>query len=128
MQYVFVNFFFFVMVRPPPRSTRLYTLLPSTTLFLSPDDARGDVEATQAHRETAADAVGIVFRLAVSLGVGTDDAGLEAEAVEVTLIGDASADVVVEPIAVGVAEAARRAGVGAAVRIRRVAEIGRAHV
>src|SRR3546814_18164347 len=47
---------------------------------------------------------------------------LEAEAVEFTLMGDASADVVVEPIAVGVAEAARRAGVGAAVRIRRVAD------
>src|SRR3546814_15507605 len=66
-----------------------------------PDDARGDGEATKAHRETAADAVGIVFRLAVSLGVGTDDAGLEAEAVEVTLIGDASADVRSEERRVG---------------------------
>src|SRR3546814_20572882 len=29
------DFFFFVMIRRPPRSTRTYTLFPYTTLFLS---------------------------------------------------------------------------------------------
>src|SRR5213593_4454051 len=30
------SFFFFLMIRPPPRSTRLATLFPYTTLFRSP--------------------------------------------------------------------------------------------
>src|SRR3546814_665801 len=34
--YVFVDFFFFLMIRRPPRSTRTDTLFPYTTLFRSP--------------------------------------------------------------------------------------------
>src|SRR3546814_19014077 len=35
--------FFFVMIRPPPRSTRTDTLFPSTTLFRSIGKVREDV-------------------------------------------------------------------------------------
>src|SRR3546814_11161151 len=31
----FCHLFFFLMIRPPPRSTRTYTLFPYTTLFRS---------------------------------------------------------------------------------------------
>src|SRR3546814_16792581 len=34
-------FVFFLMIRLPPRSTRTYTLFPSTTLFRSPDAVLG---------------------------------------------------------------------------------------
>src|SRR3546814_16935471 len=39
-------FFFFLLIRRPPRSTRTYTLFPSTTLFRSPP-ADGKVIAGQ---------------------------------------------------------------------------------
>src|SRR3546814_11054923 len=34
--YIFCSFFFFLMIRRPPRSTRTDTLFPYTTLFRSP--------------------------------------------------------------------------------------------
>src|SRR3546814_9886295 len=41
------SFLFFLMLRPPPRSTRTYTLLPYTTLFRSRHDiiSRRDEDA-----------------------------------------------------------------------------------
>src|SRR3546814_19247930 len=41
----FVCFFFFLMIRRPPRSTRTYTLFPYTTLFRSEDHRLGVVRA-----------------------------------------------------------------------------------
>src|SRR3546814_17449066 len=38
---VFLSFFFFLMIRRPPRSTRTYTLLPYTTLFRSEQAQKG---------------------------------------------------------------------------------------
>src|SRR3546814_11944642 len=75
-----------------------------------PNDAAGDGEAAEADREAAADAVGIVFRLVVSAGPRTDHARLEAEPVELALVDDAGAGVVVE--ANRVVRAADAAGSG----------------
>src|SRR3546814_10926366 len=46
------NFFFFLIIRRPPRSTRTDTLFPYTTLFRSdqPDRGGGDVEQPEAGR------------------------------------------------------------------------------
>src|SRR3546814_17736916 len=38
----FTMFFFFLMIRRPPRSTRTYTLFPYTTLFRSDVDHKSD--------------------------------------------------------------------------------------
>src|SRR3546814_2214371 len=43
-----VLFFFFLMIRQPPRSTRTDTLFPYTTLFRSAEAKNGEAEATQA--------------------------------------------------------------------------------
>src|SRR3546814_11311404 len=60
--FVFVTFFFFLMIRRPPRSTRTDTLFPYTTLFrsawrsapvtswLAPVDAIGSTGTTKAAR------------------------------------------------------------------------------
>src|SRR3546814_8909894 len=44
--------FFFLRIRPPPRSTRTYTLFPDTTLFRSPEFiARDGQEPTDVGRQ-----------------------------------------------------------------------------
>src|SRR3546814_5299057 len=50
-----VMFFFFLMIRRPPRSTRTDTLFPYTTLFRSTDDGR-------LHRPGVVDPEGIAER------------------------------------------------------------------
>src|SRR3546814_4397721 len=49
---VYLSFFFFLMIRRPPRSTRTDTLFPYTTLFRSAD-AQGEHEGGQRLRGTA---------------------------------------------------------------------------
>src|SRR3546814_18013836 len=66
---IYVISFFFLMIRPPPKSTRTATLFPYTTLSLSHDDDPSDPSArpflrggerpyrqlsAQAHRQCAA--------------------------------------------------------------------------
>src|SRR3546814_1515466 len=41
---IFILYFFFLMIRRPPRSTRTDTLFPYTTLFRSPDHIAAAVE------------------------------------------------------------------------------------
>src|SRR3546814_1466368 len=82
-----------------------------------PDDARRNGEAAEADRETAADAVGIVFRLSVSSGPSADEARLEAEAVDLALVAEADTDVVVVP---GVVLAGEVVAVVAVPRVRRI--------
>src|SRR3546814_18876759 len=48
-------FFFFLMIRRPPRSTRTDTLFPSTTLFRSPAAAPADRRPRSAKRRPPAD-------------------------------------------------------------------------
>src|SRR3546814_8994632 len=43
----YVKFFFFLMIRRPPRSTRTDTLVPYTTLFRSPRHAAGRNDVAQ---------------------------------------------------------------------------------
>src|SRR3546814_15374679 len=43
----FISFFFFLMIRRPPRSTRTDTLFPYTTLFRSQRQADADQDAGQ---------------------------------------------------------------------------------
>src|SRR3546814_15400513 len=44
---VYLLFFFFLMIRRPPRSTRTDTLFPYTTLFRSDTALRGRVDAVR---------------------------------------------------------------------------------
>src|SRR3546814_1980181 len=58
------SFFFFVMIRRPPRSTRTDTLFPYTTLFRSPRPRRPVV-----HRRDAADNLGAFWRALAGLSL-----------------------------------------------------------
>src|SRR5690606_32743557 len=87
-----------------------------------PDDAAGDGEAGEADGKAAANAVSVVFRLGVGRGIGTDQAQFEAHTVEIALVTEAEADMFVEIGVVLVAEAAGRAGRGAAPGVRRIAD------
>src|SRR5881409_4187883 len=49
-----IKFFFFLMIRRPPRSTRETTLFPYTTLFRSPGIARSLVNSRHCARERGA--------------------------------------------------------------------------
>src|SRR3546814_4801596 len=51
MMVPFYVFFFFLMIRRPPRSTRTDTLFPYTTLFRSPSRATG--QATRSSRSSS---------------------------------------------------------------------------
>src|SRR3546814_2658410 len=63
--FVAYQLFFFLMIRPPPRSTRTDTLFPYTTLFRS--DVRNPVVADLMIVETRQEGVGAARRLQVDV-------------------------------------------------------------
>src|SRR3546814_12871275 len=71
------SFFFFLMIRRPPRSTRTDTLIPYTTLFRSPvaaDDEAADRRHVEVLVEELAEVV-LLF-LCADRGVGQSRGGL----------------------------------------------------
>src|SRR3546814_8354239 len=66
-------FFFFLMIRRPPRSTRTDTLFPDTTLFRSQRDgepAQGDAPLLEEQRRAVDRAMAVVRRRAEEAGPG----------------------------------------------------------
>src|SRR3546814_4278210 len=89
--YTIISFFFFLMIRQPPRSTRTVTLCPYTTLFRSVEVVHraGDVEVgvgVEALHEAGA----LVAQVALDLEVG-----LEAEGQRVAVL-QAAAELAVQ--------------------------------
>src|SRR3546814_258749 len=79
---VFISsFFFFLICRPPPRSTLTATLFPYTTLFRSVDEREPVLVGAVEHREQLAEALDLVAQLLVEL-VATDAAEVVATVLE----------------------------------------------
>src|SRR3546814_16957956 len=67
-------YFFFLMIRRPPRSTRTDTLFPYTTLFRSPCQRRAvDLDALRSHY------LGLAVKRQMMVELGDDDMGQRAE-------------------------------------------------
>src|SRR3546814_8346962 len=87
--FVFISsFFFFVMIRRPPRSTRTDTLFPYTTLFRS-----GDVDVRQEVHFDLQHAVALTGFAAAALHIEAEAAGLVSAGLAFGQAGEPVADI-----------------------------------